>query len=146
MRVSSIVKPSLFIYECLRIVFLFLVLVFQLSRLDAVLWLSFTANGVLFPLMALFLWLDISGYRPYLSLFIAGKCIGIFSLLGWSIIFSRVTMIESFSKIFIILELVLISGDLLALAAVLFLSWDRGTAEKRLAQTQDALSENTEDK
>ena len=81
--------------------------------------LIYTAPAVLFPLMALFIWLDTSRYRVYLPLFAAGKCIGFFLLLCWSIIAGFTVSIEA-SGIFIA-ELILLIGDLLALTAVLFI-------------------------
>ena len=81
--------------------------------------LVYTAPAVLFPLMALFIWLDISRYRVYLPLFAAGKCIGLFLLICWSLITYFNVSIET-SGIFIA-ELIMLTGDLLALAAVLFI-------------------------
>ena len=118
MRMVNILKPALFIYECVRIILAF-TLVLKQPVSSAVLWLAFTANGALFPLMAMFIWLDVSRYRPYLPLFIAGKCIGIFSLLGWFIIFGQVTMIRGLRGVYIMAELVFLVVDLFALAAIL---------------------------
>ena len=80
-------------------------------------WLAFTSPGVLFPLMALFLWFDIYRYKAFIPLFIAGKCIGIFSLLGWAVFFKNLTIVKGFFGV--IPELVFLSGDLFALAAIL---------------------------
>ncbi|MCL2266512.1 MAG: hypothetical protein FWC17_01945 [Treponema sp.] len=71
----------------------------------------FTAPGVLYILMALFILIDSKRYSVYLPLFIAGKFTGIFMLLGWSIITRQVTMIESF----------VLSVDFFSLAAVLMI-------------------------
>jgi len=54
--------------------------------------IAFAASMALFPLMALFIWLDNSRYGVFLPLFTAGKCIGVFSMLGWSIIAGQVTI------------------------------------------------------
>jgi len=82
------------------------------------------APGALFPLMALFIWLDTERYREYPPLFIAGKCIGIFLLLGWFIIFRQVTMIGSIFGLAVYAEGILLFGDLLSLGAVLLISRD----------------------
>jgi hypothetical protein len=80
------------------------------------------APTALFPLMALFIWLDTARYKEYLPLFSAGKCIGIFLLLGWFIIFRQATMIGKILDIAIYAELILLFGDLLSLSAVLLIS------------------------
>jgi hypothetical protein len=82
------------------------------------------APGALFPLMALFVWLDTGRYREYLPLFSAGKCIGVFLLLGWLIVFRQVTMIGKFLNIAIYAESILLCGDLLSLGAVLLINKD----------------------
>ena len=88
---------------------------------DGIPWLALAAPGALFPLMAMFIWLDISRYKAYLPLFMAGKCIGIFSLLGFSIVSSQFTMIKGFSGITEFAELLFLSGDLLAFAGVFYI-------------------------
>jgi hypothetical protein len=80
--------------------------------------LVYTAPSALFPIMALFIWLDSERYRAYLPLFTAGKCIGITSLLGWSIVSSQFTMIGVFMTVVVFAEFVILCGDLLAMAAV----------------------------
>jgi len=80
----------------------------------------FTAPAVLFPLMALFIWLDIEKYRTYLPLFTAGKFVGLFILTGWSIISQQVTIIWNSNGIADFIRLIL-CGDLFALAAVLII-------------------------
>jgi len=110
----------------------------------------FAAPAVLFPLMALFIWLDTGRYKTYLPLFAAGKCIGIFILLGWSIISQQVTMISSFSSAAIIAGnfvanagLILLSGDFFALAAVILIiarNCAAGNVQKP-ASAQESLEE-----
>ena len=85
--------------------------------------LIFSASSTLFPLMALFVLIDVSRYKVYLPLFAAGKCIAIFSQLGWSIISRQVTIIGDYSGIAVI-EYLVLSGDLLAIAAVLIIIKD----------------------
>jgi hypothetical protein len=82
------------------------------------------APGALFPLMALFVWLDTNRYKEYLPLFSAGKCIGIFLLLGWLIVFRQVTMIGKIFDSAIYAELILLFGDLFSLGAVLLINKD----------------------
>jgi hypothetical protein len=121
MGIIRLLKPGLFVYECVRILLLAFTLVFIMPEASAIPWLAFTASGALFPLMALFMWIDLDRYKTYLPLFIAGKCIGIFSLLCWTVVSGRLTMFEDFYGIYVIVDLVFLSGDLFALAAVLLL-------------------------
>ena len=110
MKIIKLIKPGLFIYECIRIVLLAFILYFQGGEgISAK--VIFTAPGALYPLMAMFIWLDCGRYRVYVPLFTAGKCVGIFMMLGWSIITRQVTMIESF----------VLSVDFFSLAAVLMI-------------------------
>jgi hypothetical protein len=104
----------------------------------AVYWLAFTANGALFPLMALFIWLDVSYYRPYLPLFIAGKCIGILSLVGWLIVFIQGNIFAGLSNAFAGANIIFLCGDLLALAVILLIFWDtQKLAKSKHIETQD---------
>ena len=91
-------------------------LVYLMPEKSSLFWLAFTTPGVLFPLMALFLWFDISRYKVFIPLFIAGKCVGIFSLLGWVVFLKNLTMIG------FIPELVFLCGDLFALVVILYIS------------------------
>jgi hypothetical protein len=84
----------------------------------------FAASGALFPLMALFIWLDTGRYKEYLPLFMAGKCIGIFLLLGWFIIFRQATMIGSIFGSAIYAEALLLCGDFVSLGAVFLINKD----------------------
>ena len=111
MKIIRLIKGGLFIYECVRIMLLAVVLYFQESGGLSVK-VIYTAPGVLYLLMALFIWLDTDKYRAYVPLFTAGKCVGIFMLLGWSIITRQVTMLECFA----------LSGDFFTLAAALMIN------------------------
>ena len=124
MKIIQLVKPALFIYECVRIMALITVLIFQRNDPGFLIKMIFAAPTALFPLMALFIWLDTGRYKTYLPLFTAGKCIGIFILLGWSIASRQVTIIGEFYGIAILAELILLSGDFFALAAVLLIIKD----------------------
>jgi hypothetical protein len=121
MKMVNIIKGGLFIYEGVRIILLVLCLIFVLPGISAVSWLAFAVPGALFPLMAMFIWLDISRYNAYLPLYIAGKCIGIFSLIVFSIVSGRFTMIDIGSGIFFLAGLTFLAGDLLALAGILYI-------------------------
>jgi len=122
MRLVRILKPSIFLYECFR--FFILILIFLLVRSNPFYapWASpfviYLAPAALFPLMALFLWLNTDRYRAYLPLLAAGKVFGLFILLGWSIVSRQGTMIHYIGGIYRFLDLML-CGDLIALAAVL---------------------------
>jgi hypothetical protein len=45
--------------------------------------LVYAASNALFPLMCLFLWLSVSRYGAYASLYTAGKFVGLVAVLGW---------------------------------------------------------------
>lgn len=84
-------RMGLFVYECIRL--MFLVSSFAILRPDegaaAFPWLTYAAPGALFPLMTLFLWLDISRYGAYGPLYTAGKCISCCSVIGWCLLFRQ---------------------------------------------------------
>ena len=124
MKIINFIKPGLFIYECIRFLVLIIILIMQVNNPWISPWVStmmiFTAPAVLFPLMALFIWLDIEKYRTYLPLFTAGKFVGLFILTGWSIISQQVTIIWNSNGIADFIRLIL-CGDLFALAAVLII-------------------------
>jgi hypothetical protein len=119
MGIIRIIKPGLFIYECIRIMILAVYTLFQPSDPGGFPRFIYTAPAVLFPLMALFIWLDISRYRAYLPLFAAGKCIGVLLLACWSVI-TGLTMTTEASGI-VLTEWAMLGGDLLAMAAILFI-------------------------
>jgi len=123
MKVVNIIKGVLFIYESVRIVFLVLSLTYVLPVTNAVSWLAYAVPGALFPLMAMFIWIDITRYNSYLPLYTAGKCIGIFSLMLFSvIILSDYAKMDRDSGIFLGAGLVFLIGDLFALAGILYIS------------------------
>ena len=111
MKIIKLIKCGLFIFEFLRIMILALTLYMQEGGGFSVK-VIFTAPGVLYILMALFILIDSKRYSVYLPLFIAGKFTGIFMLLGWSIITRQVTMLECFA----------LSGDFFTLAAALMIN------------------------
>jgi hypothetical protein len=75
-------------------------------------YLAYAAPNGLFPLMALFLWIRLSEYQAYITLYIAGKTIGIVVFLGW--------LISSFQTIVLAIneETVLVLGGWLFLTAL----------------------------
>jgi len=126
MKFVHFFKPGLFIYECLRLILLVSILFSQEDPGGAIK-VIYAVPAVLFPLMALFIWLDTSRYEVYLPLFTAGKCLGIFVLLGWSIVSKQVTIMESF----------ILSGDLFALAVILLIMKD----VQKPIETQELMEE-----
>ena len=88
--------------------------------------IAFIAPSVLFVLMALFIFLDSERYKSYINLFIAGKCVSIFILLGWLILTSQVTIIES----------TVLSSDLFSMALIILIIRDSKKIEEIKAITQ----------
>jgi hypothetical protein len=85
--------------------------------------------NALFPLMALFLWLRIDLYRPYLALFMAGKTIAVISALLWAVFSFQNTLSSLYTggmEALMILGVVcvLTFTDLFSLLGVWFL-WSR---------------------
>jgi len=131
MRIIWLVKLGLFLNECIRILFLAAYVVLQPSEQTEFIKFICIAPTALFPLMALFIWLDTSRYRAYLPLFMAGKCIGACTLLVWIFFAGHHTMIFEYSNI-VYIELFLLSGDLFAIAAILLITRnDKKAAEKQ---------------
>ena len=86
----------LFFYECLRlsllIVFLFISASLGnigLAGGDFFPYIVYISSNALFPLMALFMWLRPGEYRNYITLYMAGKIIGVVSFYVWTIFSSR---------------------------------------------------------
>jgi hypothetical protein len=77
---------TLFIYECMRLVFLTGVfMVLQPESETPFPWLALITPGALFFLMALFWLLDDTRYRLYYPLYLAGKGCGIVTFMFWII-------------------------------------------------------------
>ncbi|WP_461246225.1 hypothetical protein [Treponema sp. R6D11] len=104
--------------ECIKLMVIALIIIIQGNVPGLFIKILLAAPGALFPLMALFIWLDTERYKEYLPLFSAGKCIGIFLLLGWFIIFRQVTMIGSIFGLAVYAEALLLCGDLLSLGII----------------------------
>ena len=119
MNIIRFLKPGLLIYEVLKIIVFAATLVIDATNKSIFLMVFFTAQGALFPIMALFICLDVVRYKEYLPLFIAGKGIGIITLLGWSVFSRQVTMIGGFFNV-----MSLLSFELFAMAVVLIIKKD----------------------
>ncbi|MCL2804546.1 MAG: hypothetical protein FWD26_01220 [Treponema sp.] len=119
MKIVSLLKPVLFLYEVFRVIILTVLLILNESDTSFYIKMIFATQGALFPLMALFLCIDTKRYREYLPLLIAGKCIGIVILLTWALLTRQTTKIEIFMG-----ELALIIMDLTALAIILGIKKD----------------------
>jgi len=119
MLLNRILKPALFIYECLRVFVMVCIFASLLYGTDVVACFAFTAPVAILPIMALFIWINADGFKAYIPLFITGKCIGLFSLTLWFIV-SRLNILSGrivpFEEA---VEILFISGDLLALAAII---------------------------
>ena len=74
----------LFFYEVFRVLFLVILLIMPSleSSVNGILPVYISSNA-LFPLMALFVWLKPEEHRNYLTLYIAGKFIALFSFFAW---------------------------------------------------------------
>jgi hypothetical protein len=112
---------GLFIYECVRL--FFLLGVFAVSDpgggAAAFPWLACVVPNALFPLMTLFLWLDISNYAGYWPLYISGKCISLVSVIAWLVLSWQGAYIAAYMGIrsaFVVMGIMLF-GDMLSLAA-----------------------------
>ena len=92
MSVQRPLKAVIFIYEIIR--FLLLALIISITPQpngDGALspYLVYLSVNALFPLMALFIWLNPEEYKNYLTLYMAGKIIGTVSFFIWEIFGSR---------------------------------------------------------
>ena len=117
MGIIRLLKPALFIYEGMRIFIIAVYAAFLGIGQSAFPAVFFAAPAVLFPLMALFLWLDSSRYRAYLPLFAAGKFISVLSLLV--MVFVSGSMAAPSGST--IMEMFLLACDFFALAAIFLL-------------------------
>ncbi|MCL1958530.1 MAG: hypothetical protein FWF68_02900 [Spirochaetes bacterium] len=122
MNITRFLKPIVFTLECIKLLIIALIIIIQGNVPGLFIKILLAAPGALFPLMALFIWLDTNRYKEYIPLFSAGKCIGIFLLLGWFILFRQVTMIGSIFGLAIYAEGILLFGDLLSLGAVFLIN------------------------
>ena len=114
-------RAALCVYECLRLVFV--VGAFVLLQPEGEIafpWLATITPGALFLLMMVFWRLDISRYRVYGPLYLAGKGISVLTTMFWLFHAKSSIMAELFfggSTVFIVLGIVsfLVLGDLLSM-------------------------------
>jgi len=95
--------------------------------------ITFAACAALFPLMALFIWLDSGRYAVYMPLFTAGKCIGVFSILGWSIIAGQVKISAVLSGAANI-ESLLLYCNLFSMFVILIIIRDKKLSDKNTGE------------
>jgi len=89
--------PALFIYECFRLLLLVVFLFIAPASGGGIQggigtffpYVVYISANALFPLMALFIWLRPQEYRNYVTLYMAGKIIGVVSFYAWTIFSSR---------------------------------------------------------
>jgi len=88
MGVLRPLRAALFFYECLRVllllVFMFIAAPESTDSAFFPYFVYLSANA-LFPLMALFVWLNPEEHRNYLALYMAGKIISVVSFYVWGI-------------------------------------------------------------
>jgi hypothetical protein len=137
-------RGGLFVYECFRL--LFLTAVFAALRPGAAgfPWLVYAAPNALFTLMALFLWLNLSRYGTYLPLFLAGKIISLFSILGWAF-FLRGLRGAELSFLFMpeLMTGILLCGDTFAAAAVYCIIKKIETVKQEIISLQTTIQATT---
>jgi len=137
MKLIRILKLLLFIYEVIRIVLIAILLILQANDSSQQMMMIFAVQGVLFPIMALFLCINTVRYREYIPLYIAGKAIGVFAILCWLLFTRQGTMLGGFVS-----DIILGSFDLLAIAAILVIkdvinnSMDEQTAVNEQTNTE----------
>ncbi|MCL2092847.1 MAG: hypothetical protein FWH12_01510 [Treponema sp.] len=85
MNLSKPLRAGLFFYECARFILL-LVLLLAMPQGGTVNRIAiYLSANALFPLMILFVWVNPREYRPYLSLYMAGKLIVLVSFFAWEL-------------------------------------------------------------
>ena len=119
---------GLFLYECFRLLLLVVLLFlafnngsmqedFQYGAFFP--YLAFVSPNALFPLMILFVWLRPEEYRSYLSLFVAGKAIGVILFFLWE--FSTARQFNIGDNV--IKGLILLGGSILLCLTDAFSIW-----------------------
>ena len=121
MVIIRLLRPGLFVYEIIRILVLAARIVFEPADSTGFPRLVYTVPGAIFPLMALFIWIDITRYSAYIPLFIAGKCITLFSLFIWCILHSF-SVFAADGLLNAGPEWVLLIGDLFAMSGILLIN------------------------
>jgi hypothetical protein len=124
MRIARFFKLILLIFECINFVFITGITVFRVNDQLGSPQITFLASSALFPLMALFIWLDNDRYKVYMPLFTTGKFIGVFSILCWSFFSRRVKISEVLSGVADI-ESFLLFGYLFSMVVILLIIRDK---------------------
>jgi len=119
MKIVRLLKPLLFFYELIRVLILAVILLLNTNGNNIFGQLVYITPNALFPLMALFIWLNQERYGAYLPLFLAGKCIAISTTLVFSIISGQTTILNGFMNFEIFLGF-----DLMAAGVVLLINND----------------------
>jgi len=132
MGIVRLIKLILFIFECIIFLFISALLISSGLEQAGFPYITFAASASLFPLMALFIWLDSGRYRVYIPLFTAGKCIGIFSILGWSIFAGQVRIIDVLSSgVKAKIESFLFYSYIFSMVVILLIIRDKFLGEKK---------------
>lgn len=125
MEIYRPLRAGICVYECARFFFLIGALLALRPGGETLFpWLAYAAPGSLFPLIALFWWLDFSRYGGYGPLYAAGKSICFFSAVMWCI-FSQKDIINAVlfgnTSLFVApgVLLFILPGDLLSVAAAI---------------------------
>jgi hypothetical protein len=95
MNLGRPARLALFIYESLRLLYV----VYEFSAIQpahpgAFPWITYIAANAFFPIMAFFLWRDYGLYKAYLPMLIAGRCISLFLMIGWTFSFTDEILLE----------------------------------------------------
>jgi hypothetical protein len=114
---NQLLRAGLFIYECFRLLWV----MGPGGQFGIPALAVYAAPSALFPLMALFFWLDSSRYGVYVPLYMAGKIISICAAVGWLIFFRLNIMNIELSFGVVQLEIML-CGDIFSVAAASFIN------------------------
>lgn len=100
-------------------------------------YMVYLSSNALFPLMALFVWLKPEEYRNYLSLYVAGKIIGLVCFYAWEIFSSRqFPMAESAAK-----SIIFLGGSAFLGFTDIFSVWGAWTLKNRFRKALEAAPE-----
>jgi len=125
MKISGFFKFILFLGECVRITALTTTYTFlQPPGYNSFPWIVFAASGALYPLITFFYWFDSGRFKSYVTLYLAGKCVNISSLLGWLIIIKRGTMNVILLGTGYYTGIILLIADILSILIVLLIRKD----------------------
>ena len=136
-RLPGLLAAMLFIYECFRLLllvaFLFIVPPLESGAIGAFFpYIVYISSNALFPLMALFVWLKPEKYRNYISLYMAGKIIGVVSFFAWMIFGSRdFPGIEHIAR-----SITLLGGSLLINLADVLSVWGAWTLKNKYRRAE----------